>query len=383
MTVGVLGYPTTLDPYSPVASDLTRAIARPVYPSLYRLDPSGRPVGDLAASLDTEGDTAVVRIRRARWSDSTPVRASDVVATVRRAREPSGLAGLIAEARGPRVVALRGFGGRGPDETLAIAAPILPDGRPGGPYGGPFVVRETKPGLKVVLGRNPRYHGDPSALDRVDVVATAGLEIAIGLLERGDLDAAALPMSVNLDERLDALGIPFSRTESAEEIYLDLSELDPARRLAVARAIRPAPIFGGLIRDDGEPFPLVVPEGGGSVGDVRLAAPSGDELLELIQRILQRQLQNAENTAELVTVEAGTFYGPWALDAPVDIAVRRAVALPGRQTWDRAGASFEALPLFSVDAVIARGPRAGGVSGPAADGPLWDVQSWFVQPGSG
>jgi len=49
VVVGVYGEPATLDPYSPLASESTWQLVRPVYPSLYRMAPDGSVEADLAA----------------------------------------------------------------------------------------------------------------------------------------------------------------------------------------------------------------------------------------------------------------------------------------------------------------------------------------------
>jgi ABC-type transport system substrate-binding protein len=97
LSFGVLGSPATLDPYSPVASDLTRELVRPLYPSLYRFLPDGSAVPYLARSLEESGSRAIVTLAEASWSNGKRITARDVAASVQRATEPSGFAGLEAK----------------------------------------------------------------------------------------------------------------------------------------------------------------------------------------------------------------------------------------------------------------------------------------------
>ncbi|MBA3349908.1 MAG: hypothetical protein H0T12_05065, partial [Actinobacteria bacterium] len=207
---GVLGNPATLDPYSPLATDLTYTLVRPLFPSLFRFGPEGRAVAMLARSTAETGSGVRITLRRARWSNGNAITARDVVATVRRAESPSGLAAVSsARALGSRRVELRGAS-KNWRRTLATAAPILPGGggvRPGGVSGGPFRLSSFTPGLEAVYRPNPRWWGPEPDSDRITVQFVADLEIMLALLRSGRLDGAAPPSSVNLGQRLDAMGI--------------------------------------------------------------------------------------------------------------------------------------------------------------------------------
>ena len=92
VTFGVLGEPRTFDPYNRLASDLTYALARPVYPSLYMLLPDGTPEPYLAEDMEAIPGGVRVSIRAAQWSDGSAITSGDVVASARRASLPSGFA---------------------------------------------------------------------------------------------------------------------------------------------------------------------------------------------------------------------------------------------------------------------------------------------------
>ncbi|MGH2806318.1 MAG: ABC transporter substrate-binding protein [Actinomycetota bacterium] len=376
IAVGVLGEPATLDPYSPLASDLTYWLARPIYPSLYRFTGDDAIVPDLAGDLETSPGGALVTLRRARWSDGTRITAGDVVASIRRARPPSGFARIrSARARGRDVVELRGnlVGWTG---ALATRAFVLPGGRwrANGPTAGSFRVAGRVPGLRLAYEADRSFVPQP-ALRRVDITFTHSLEMMLGLLERERLDAAILPMSVNLDDRLDELGLEHAEGEFTETIYLDLDGAAPDRRFRerIVAAVDADALYEGFIRDDGRVVAPRVSDGAGPDLHVQFATAVGDELLMLMQRAMQLQFKRARITAELVTLDPKTFYGSWARDDPSEIALRRSSPGPSGR------ARFDAVPLFRVETVIAWLP---GLTGPAPtaspDGPLWNLEAWSL-----
>ena len=237
-----------------------------------------------------------------------------------------------------------------------------------------MMVSSRAPGLGLDYRPNPRWTGQAPLLRRVAVRFTVSLEMMVALLRRDRLDAAALPSSVNLDERLDEIGIDHAQRPRAAAIYLDLEGTSPDRSVRerlVAQIDRGA-IAEGLIRDDGEvaDAPSVDAEPGGSAMAIQLAAPAGDELLTLMQRIIQRQMKDAGITVELVTIEPSTFYGSWARDDHADLALRRAPSAPNTRALD-------AYPLFEVDSLIAwDGEVVGMAPHGGTDGPFWNIETW-------
>lgn len=396
---GVYGEPATLDPYSPLASDLTYALARPVYRSLYRFTPGGEAVPDLVRALNVSGEVATITLVRARWSDGARITSRDVIATIRRARPPSGLA-LIESVtrRGPRRMVLSGNIVDWP-EILARVSFVLPARRSTTVYSGPFSVRSRVPGLQIVLEPNPEAALQPY-LDRITVRFTDGLDFLIGLLSRGRLDAAWLPSSVNLAQRLDEAGLQHLAALGWERVYLDLSgaDLSPPERRRLASAIDRSAMHGGFVREEGRVADTLHPEpgatgaegpyegvfrgpSGGRGVSVQLSAPVGDELLELIQRLVQVQLDTAGFDVELVNVDARRFYGSWARNDPVAGAFRRSGGAPGWE--DEPAVDLDALPLLQVDSVIASGGQLQGLEvNPTIEGPLWNAEAWHLAPGA-
>jgi Bacterial extracellular solute-binding proteins, family 5 Middle len=392
---GVVGSPATLDPYSPIASDLTRELAAPVYPSLYRFDPMGRPHEYLARSMAPIHGGVRVTLRAARWSDGRPVTAADVVRTVRRATPPSGFSRVTsARAAGPRVVELHGTVSDWP-QALATAAYVLPGGKPQRVSAGPLTIRSFTPGLQLVFTRNGQWWGR-SYLAAVKVVFVQSLEVLLALLQNGRLDVAAPPSSVNIRDRLRARGLNHSGALGWESIQLRFygPELSARQRRALAASIRRRMLMTGLIREEGRTANTLHPGPGPRGADgpwsrwptsttriarrIELSVPVGDELLELMQRVLQREMAHVAPDLELVAIDPETFYGRWRLDNPTQVALRRGAGAPGVRGDRDAYLRAAAFPLFQVETLLAWRDSVHGLrANPTFQGPLWNVEAWF------
>lgn len=403
VSFGVVGEPATYDPYSPRASDLTYALVRPLFPSLFRFLPDGSTEPLLAESLEPQGDGVLIRLRALTWSSGRPVVARDVLRSIARARPPSGFAAIEdARPRGPRALLVEGTVDDW-ERTLATFAYVLPNGRVSGvprDSAGPFAVRRHTPGLGLVFEHNPRWTGDPPLLDRVRVRFTQSLDVLLALLRRGRLDAAALPMSVNLDDRLELLGLDHQESLGWETVYLDLEGAGLSRRQRVRlwRAVDRDAIASGFIRDDGRLantlYPAPGPEGAdgpfsdslGPAGPppefpVRIAASNSDELARLVQRALFRQLQTSGFEVELLGIEPRVFEGRWRVSGPADVAIRRRAGAPGLADGSRAARTLDALPLFHVESVVAHTGRLRELRpNPTFEGPLWNIERWWRVP---
>ena len=388
---GVVGAPATLDPYAPTASDLTRALVRPVYPSLFRMLPDGSTEPYLARSMAPIRSGVRVVLRRARWSDGRTIDASDVVASARRARPPSGFAAFErVRAERPRAVVFRGRV-RAPEVALASAAPVLPGGRAsGGVWGGPYAIASNRPGFGLVLSRNRRWFAGTALVDEVRVRFVQSVRQLLALLENGRVHAAAVPSLVNLP---DVVGDPVRLMHRVgwETLFLDFrgSALSSPERAAVAAGIDRAALEEAFIREGGEVIEAM-PEALGRRGAARappavtptrrvqIAVPAGDERLELMREALFRQLDEAGVQADLVGVEQETFYGRWQTDNPTDAALRRATAGPPYSAPSRPRPRMSAFPLFRVATYLAARPRVRGVApNPTFEGPLWNVERWW------
>jgi ABC-type transport system substrate-binding protein len=390
IVVGLPGEPPTLDPYSPVASELTWEVVRPVYPSLFRFLPDGKVEESLATSMESNGTSAEVTLRKAFWSDGRRITARDVVRSVRRARVPSGLARIdSARARGRRVVVLSGRV-QNWERALATVAFVLPAGKARRSVaGGPLRIQSTTPGLEVIYRPNQRWWGSVG-VSEVVIRYTRGVEMLLALLERERLDVAAIPSSVNLEERLDQLGLEHGASLGWDSIYLDIggAGFSDAEAASLLASVDRNVIEEGLIRDAGRTTNSLNPAPGpaspkelstGSTaplpsGTIQLATTLGDELLEIMQRIIQAQVERGDLEVELVSVEPSDFYGDWMIDDPADLALRRASGAPGEVHHP---ARRESLPLFHVERVGAWLPGIVGLRpNPTFDGMLWNVEEW-------
>jgi hypothetical protein len=142
----------------------------------------------------------------------------------------------------------------------------------------------------------------------------------------------------------------------------------------VANTLHPAPGPSGA---DG-PWEVVPKKGPTLRERVKLSAPTGDELIELLQRVLQRQLSTKASDLELATVDPQTFYGPWTRRDPTNIALTRVAGAPGVSSDRRAYRLQTAVPLFQVKTFIAWRDGLGGLEAdPTFDGPLWNLQDWY------
>lgn len=393
VSFGVLGSPATIDPYSPIASDLTREVVAPLYLPLFRFDPDGSVEPVLAARVAKRSSGLVVSLKRKRWSDGARVDARDVVATAKRARAPGGLGDAASvRALDRHRVVIRGVTRR----SLATGSFVLPGGRaqgPGGVFDGPFVLRRWVRGLRLDYVAN-RKTTERVHLDRLTVFSVESVDEMLALLKEGRLDAAQTPSAVNLPDRLSTLGLRHRGRLGWGSIRLDLSGVGSrSTRLAIAGRIDRAPIQEGLVRAGGRvsntldpapgakgaagPFgslPVATPKGAG----LRLAVPSGDEQLEQIARILRRQLSGAGIHSELVMVEPQTLYGRWRDGGSAGAVLERVAGTPGVDSAPGPARSALALPLFQVADYLAWHPGIGGLRvNPTVAGPLYDTGDWF------
>ncbi|HVM36275.1 MAG TPA: hypothetical protein VM784_13160 [Actinomycetota bacterium] len=366
VTIVVVGDPHTLDPYGSRATFLTQALARPLYRSLFRLGPDGQPEKDLVDDLEVRGRRAVASLVPG------PLTARDVVASARRARPPSGFAGLEVRAAGRRRVHLRGADG-GWARRLARATWVLPNGRATGNGGGPYRVTEHTPGFEAVLERRgPESSG--SSITRVHVRVAPDTPTALRLVGEGRADAGWIPSTVNLEERAVQAGLVHAGAIGWESIVLDFREspLSPGGRAWVAQGAGRGRLGGGLVRDEGEIASDPVPAGAVRPATVFLAAPAEDELLVLLLRAVQRRLAGRGTQAEAVTIPAGDPFPPGA------VRLIRSVGAPGAHTI-----SFPATwPLFRVESSLVWRPGLSGPQpNPTLDGPLWNLEEWrFERP---
>jgi hypothetical protein len=259
---------------------------------------------------------------------------------------------------------------------------------------GAFRIARRVPGLKIEYEAVSSSQLKPN-LEGLAVFFVASIDILFELLERGKLDAALIPSTVNLEERFESKEVEIEGELGWESIELDLGGIaDGSTREAVAGAIGRAVLEEGLIRDDGRITDTLTPgpssrqaEGpfrkpsrrpGGGVR-LALAAPEEDELLLLLQRALHDQLEAAGFVVDVVTIDSRTYYGEWDDTDPVEVALRRRFGGPGLPERNPELKRLEAVPLFQVESFVAWGPRVLGLEvNPTRRGPLLNAHKWSV-----
>jgi ABC-type transport system substrate-binding protein len=284
------------------------------------------------------------------------------------------------------------------ERALATAAFVLPRGRaarPGGRFGGPFVLAGVRRGLQVVYQPNPEWEGSDPYLERLVVQFVSGVGFLLDLLERGDLDGAAVPSAVNLGDRLAARGLEHAEALGWESVHLDFgaSGLDARLRRAIVGAVDRGAVAEGIVRGDGRVSNTLHPSPGpdgaegafdrasrGSIdgASVLLTGPGGDELISLTQRIVQRQLDDAGASVEIASAEPGAVYGGGRGD-PGGIKVLRSAGVPGAIDPPAVVRTLDMFPMFHVETVVAFGPALKGIEvNPSIEGPLWNAELWWL-----
>jgi ABC-type transport system substrate-binding protein len=456
-----LGYPEeppTLNPVtdpSPASSDLLRA----VLPSFFLVTPDleYRPyLLDGEPQVRRAGGAMVIRFRireEARWSDGRPVTVQDVAFTrnvMIDSVRPDGFDHLVAvEAESPKVGRLvldpplaswreLFSAGRFVLPAHAADAPDAAAGWDRGPpvSAGPYRLEGWTRGRSVSLIADPMFWGPPPGIRRVEVAFVPDPTTAIQLLGRGGLDAVAPMLGVSWGRRLDAIpGVSVSEAVGPHVVHLVIGAeavpLVTARR-GMADAIDRPRLAEALLRDEAVAADSVlVPQQSGflpawaryrgpvssvAVGqELDLVYPRG-ELIDLVARYLQAELDRAGVDVDLVGLEADVFHGIFVPQRRFDLAIWPARTGPSPQLgpWvdvegaappltglrDRALARLAAeaagggpgvleaaqarlaelapvLPLFQPEVTMAWRDGVRGIhANPTADGPLWNVAEW-------
>jgi hypothetical protein len=252
------------------------------------------------------------------------------------------------------------------------------------------------PGLEVVY--QPQEESD-ALLNRLEVRFVQTLDTALELLEEGELDAAVLPSTVNLLERVKERGLNGGAIIQDEVVYLDLrgSSLDLPTRGALAMFADAPSLENAFVRTLGRPVNTLHPRAGergtrgpfrdlvfaevdGPALSLQLAVPIGDELLALMQRALHDDWEEHGFEVEVISIDARTFYGKWAKDPQVDVALRRGGG-PGLPADRAAFSSLDAIPLFQVATVVAWRDGVHGIDLSDRRGPFATTERWWVDDG--
>jgi peptide/nickel transport system substrate-binding protein len=242
LTVGVIGPMGSLDPAS-ANSDVARETWRLQYPTLtaFALDPleviPGVARGWTPAA---DGNGFVYSLRPgATWSDGRPVTATDVVASLRNARDDGWpyaedmVRGLDAHAIDDTTVEIDATDGLGALPTLPLH--VFPAGAPvDGVSGGDFrVVGHSDTQVTMEVVERP---GRP-ALDRIVFRSYPDANALRGALRRGDVDIAAGFAARDYDAVRDTARATAVHANDGAQWLVDARIHDPAVRHAIAQAI--------------------------------------------------------------------------------------------------------------------------------------------------
>ncbi|MCA9577977.1 MAG: ABC transporter substrate-binding protein [Polyangiales bacterium] len=253
-------------------------VSRLLFASLVTIDPHTlEPIMDLAESVELESDTRyVVRLREGlRFSDGTPLDATDVVATFESVVDPAlGARHAHAYRRITRVAARDArtvvFDLDAPHATFLtdLELPVLRsedrarrvgDQGEAAPVGaGPYVLVERAPG-RVTLRANPHWHGGEVRRERVRVVTvrddnTRALRLRAGAasLAQGVVPPILLPLVE------DEPAYELRRAPGIGTTYLGFHTEDPALRdVRVRRALAHATDREALVRAELEGYARV------------------------------------------------------------------------------------------------------------------------------
>jgi peptide/nickel transport system substrate-binding protein len=280
----VAGEPPLLNPVLAPYTLAGQDVLSLVFPSLTRTDAAGNVEMDLAEWLevDEEGRAYVVRLRDGlRWDDSEPLTAEDVAFTVRLIQAPDhqGSQELADLWRGVEVEVVDALTVRFRlptplasfpehltlgllphhvlDGVAASALPLHPFNRQ--PVGaGPYRVVSFDP-ERLVLERNPAYHGAAPRLSRIELRVYGERTAAVRALLSAEVDGLA---GLRPDEIGQVTTSPShvlyalpERSKTATVIFnLDVATLkEPAVRKAVARAVNRESLIREALGGLGEP----------------------------------------------------------------------------------------------------------------------------------
>jgi hypothetical protein len=306
------------------------------------------------------------------WSSGKAITARDVVASIRRATPPSGFAAIgSARARGPRTIELRGHS-KNWGELLARGTFVMPSGRllGGRLSGSDFRFSSYDRGRRLVYEPSPSA-GEPPLLDELAVSFVQSTDVLLRLLDEGRVDAAWLPSTVNLGDRLEELGIEHSSILGEEKLVLRTNRVSNEVGESIVRSIDMRVLAATFLRREGKAAHFGSRKPGPLPAVTSIAVPEGDELLALIQRAMQLELKRDGVTTELITGPMSTFYGRWTTQAPADISLLR--------SFDRVRAGERMLAsVFSF--VAWRGKVHGIAVNPSLEGPLWNARVWWREP---
>ena len=459
----LLGYPEeppTLNPVTevaPAAAELLRA----VLPSFHILTPDLTYRPSLLAEepeVSVAGGRMTVRFRLragARWSDGRPITVEDVAFTWRamtapgvEVAHPEGFDHVVDVTEvspregelilSPPLASWRDLfsGGRFVLPAHAAEGPADVAGWDEGPpvSGGPFELGTWTRGRSVELVANPRFVGGVPRARRIVVLFVPDPTTAIQLFEGGRLDAVAPMLGLAWSRRLARVpdaGVTSAFGPDLVAMAVETGNVaDAELRRRLAAAVDRRRFVDVVVGDEGRlAESVIVPEQDGAVdawarytgtdleaveggGELSIVYPRG-ELLDLVARYLQAELERVGADVELVALETDVLWDTFVPQRRYDLLLLevRGTPFPDLSPWagaasftgledtelDRLRARVEAegpssaalgdaqerlaelaavLPLFQPRVAAASQGVAGVEANPTADGILWNAEDW-------
>jgi peptide/nickel transport system substrate-binding protein len=309
-------FPDSLDPATAVTSEALNALQNTYIPLLTYAHADGidgiEVVPGLAESLPRVSDGGrcyELTLRRGlRYSDGTPVRASDFRSTIERlflansigspfyadivgaerfaATRKGTIGGIVTDDQSGRIVIrLRRPRGTFLNELALLYSALVPAGTPAKteagdppPATGPYEITEVRPGRSLALGRNPAWASANAEampdlpaghVDRIEIKVSANASSQVNEVERGSADwMKSPPPPDRLPEvRRRYLGTQFRLEPTISVFYFWMNTQEPPFddvmvRRAVNHAIDPAGlerIYAGQMEPTQQVLPPLMP----------------------------------------------------------------------------------------------------------------------------
>jgi peptide/nickel transport system substrate-binding protein len=278
------GMPATFNTFHADADMQTSQIATATLPSLFTVDGRGRPQRNpdylLSAKVVQRAPQQVVEYKlnpKAVWSNGTPVTAADFIAqwkalggseTAFWAAHNDGYNRIAGVEQGADERKVRVTFATPLSTWQSLFTPLYPQSVTGSPHAfndsargklpataGPFTLQGMT-GSTVTLVRNPRWWGDRSKLDRIELAVVPreqrAAALAAGSVDVAEIDPSALPgvardHSVVIRRAPDAAYTQLTMNGSTEPLA------DERVRRAVVGAIDRQAIAGAVLRPAGLP----------------------------------------------------------------------------------------------------------------------------------
>jgi oligopeptide transport system substrate-binding protein len=264
--------PDTLDP-AQAGTTMEANILGDLMLGLTTLDAAARPMPGIAERWETSGDglTWTFHLRKAQWSDGTPVTAKDFVAAWRRVLEPKTAARAAQNlwiVKNAQAISA----GRMPAEKLGIAAPdpatvtvtlehpapylpelltqpaalplppaALKNGVRTNAYvsDGPYLLKSWVPNDHVTLTKNPRFYDAARVkIDTVNYFPTQDAEAALRRFRAGELDMQTPLPNAQIPWLKQTMPASLHILPSLALVYVAINLRDPALKdIRVRRAL--------------------------------------------------------------------------------------------------------------------------------------------------